>query len=102
MIEEEKEEWRIIYENENYQISLLGQIRNKTTKCVNQYARKDKDKRKILRTFNSSKEAAEFVKLKSKSKTSISSIMKFISGVCIGVQNTAYGHRWGYEKEIVY
>nr|QBK85381.1 MAG: hypothetical protein LCIVAC01_01900 [Iridovirus LCIVAC01] len=47
-----------------------------------------------MRTFTSRKEAAEFVKFKSKIKTSISTIMKAISKACTGKQNSAYGYRW--------
>jgi hypothetical protein len=32
MIKEEKEEWRTVLQNENYEISNLGQVRNKKTK----------------------------------------------------------------------
>ena len=73
---------------------------NKTaSKRIHQYAREDKEKCIILYTFNSIREAAEF--LKPKYKGVISTIAAAISRACIGKQKTAYGHRWGYEKEII-
>nr|QBK85255.1 MAG: HNH endonuclease [Iridovirus LCIVAC01] len=86
-------EW-VTYSENSKHAHNLGLIK-RVSKRVHQYAREDKDKLVILRTFNNSKEAAEFVKLESKTKATISSILKNISGVCIGVKNTAYGYRWG-------
>ncbi len=72
---------------------------NKRVKRVHQYAREDKEKLKPLHTFNSLREAAEFVKPKSRGV--ISTIIKKISMACTGVYNTAYGYKWGY-GEILY
>nr|QBK85392.1 MAG: HNH endonuclease [Iridovirus LCIVAC01] len=89
-------EWVTQSENMKHADSL-GLIK-RVTKRVLQYAREDKDKCEPLHIFNSAKEVADFVKSKSKTKASISSIMASISTVCTGVQNTAYGYRWEYEK----
>jgi hypothetical protein len=90
-------EWVTRSENSRHANSL-GLIK-RVSKRVHQYAREDK--REILRTFNSSKEVAEFLKLKCKTKASISSIITVISKVCRGKQNTAYGYRWKYEEIII-
>lgn len=90
-------EWVTRSENSRHAHGL-GLIK-RVSKRVQQYAREDKDKLVILRTFNSLREATESVKLKSKGK--ISSIMTNISNACRNETKTAYGYRWGYEKEIV-
>nr|QBK85292.1 MAG: HNH endonuclease [Iridovirus LCIVAC01] len=87
-------EWVTHSENSKHAHSL-GLIK-RVSKRVSQYALEDKDKLELLRTFNSLKEVAEFVKPKN-----IKSVMVNISRACTGVQNIAYGYRWGYEKEIV-
>jgi hypothetical protein len=88
-------EW-VTYSENSRHAHNLGLIK-KVSKCVHQYAREDKDKLEPLRTFNSRKEVAEFIKSKTKTKTSISRIISFIYKVCTGKINTAYGYRWGYE-----
>nr|QBK85312.1 MAG: HNH endonuclease [Iridovirus LCIVAC01] len=85
-------EWVTQSENVKHSYSLGLQ----TAKRINQYARKDKDKRVILCTFNNIREATESVKFKSRG--TISSIMTYISMACTDVRNTAYSYRWGYEK----
>jgi hypothetical protein len=92
-------EWVTHSENSRHAHNL-GLINKPVSKRIHQYAREDKDKLVILRTFNSRREAAEFVKRKN-IKSAISTIMKGISAVCTGKRNTTYGYRWGYEKEIV-
>ncbi len=67
---------------------------NKTIKRVYQYTLEGE----YLRTFNNCREAAEFVKFKSKTKTSIFSITNNIYRACRGERETAYRYRWEYEK----
>jgi hypothetical protein len=87
-------EWVTHSENNRHAVSLG--LNKRVTKRVHQYAREDKDKLVILRTFNSCREASEFIKSKYKTKASISSIRKNISKVCIGKRNIAYEYRWRY------
>ncbi len=84
-------EWVTHTENSKH-ADALG-LNKRVSKRVHQYAREDKDKLEPLRTFNSLKEAAEFLEIKG--------AIGHISAVCTGVRGTAYGYRWGYEKEIV-
>ncbi len=90
-------EWTTQLENVRHAHSLG--LNKKVSKRVYQYAKEDKDKRVVLRTFNNMRQVAESVKFKSKG--TIFSIMTYISMACTGVQNTAYGYRWGYEEIIV-
>ncbi len=90
-------EWVTRSENSRHAHSLGLIKRVYFSKRVHQYAREDKDKCKPLRTFNSRKEVAEFLKLKN-----IKSGISNISQACRGVVNIAYGYRWGYEKIIGY
>ncbi len=92
-------EWVTYAENSKHAVSLG--LNKRVSKRVHQYALEDKEKLIILRTFNSRREVAEFIKLESKTKASISSIMKKISAVCTGVRKTTYGYRWGYPKTII-
>jgi hypothetical protein len=83
----------VIYKNRN-----CASIKtNAFPEGINQYDKDDKDKYEILCTFNTCREAAEFVKLKYNIEKSIKTIMKKIRRVCRGVKRIAYEYQWGYE-----
>ncbi len=79
-------EWVTHSENTKHAYNIG--LNKRVSKPVNQYVREDKEKRVILRTFNSLKEAGEFLKVKNG--------IPNISRVCSDQRETAYDYRWGY------